>query len=66
MKYVLKEDRFEYPAGTVVYDFLGHDYGLARDDTLYTGSYHVSVTTDPDGEATPFFTVPVEQLARDE
>ena len=45
-----------HPAGTIVYDLRGHDYGLASDDTRMTGIEHVSVTLDPDGDY-PSFTI---------
>jgi hypothetical protein len=59
----LKAQRFHYPAGTEVYLYTGYDYGLARDDFLYTGEFHDVVTTDPNGEG-PFFTVPTSMLER--
>jgi hypothetical protein len=60
-KFILKEPRFDIPAGTKVYEFTSHDYGLARDDTMFMGREHISVTEASDG-ATPFFTTPVEIL----
>ena len=60
-KYKLKADRFEHPAGTVVYNPRYHDYGLAHDDTRATGIPHVSVTLDSDG-GYPTFTVPITDL----
>lgn len=45
-------------AGTIVYDTAKYDYGLARDDTYFTGVEHMSVSLNPDGDY-PFFTVPV-------
>lgn len=45
-----------HPAGTIVYDLLKHDYGLASDDTRFSGIEHVSVTLDPTGDW-PSFTV---------
>lgn len=61
MKYILTHSRFEHPAGTVVYDCQRHDYGLSRDDTIYTGEEHISVTLDESGDY-PLFTVPVGHL----
>jgi hypothetical protein len=49
-------------AGTIVYDAVGHDYGLASDDTRATGIEHISVTLNSDG-STPTFTIPVTDLA---
>jgi hypothetical protein len=55
----LKQKRFTHAAGTVVYKYSGHDYGLSRDDDLGSPGLapHIAVTTDPEGKA-PFFTVP--------
>jgi len=61
--YVLLQDRFEHPAGTVVYPASRHDYGLARDDTYYTGEDHISVTLKEDGDY-PFFTCPESYLRK--
>lgn len=65
-RYKVKEDftqrnRLVYPAGHIVYEFRGHDYGLARDDTMGTGVVHVSVTEQPDGTA-PSQTIPEHLL----
>ena len=49
------------PAGTVCYDLLKHDYGLASDDTRMTGIPHVSVTLDPEG-GYPSFTIQASDL----
>jgi len=65
-KYRIKESGTnckEYPAGTICYDFSGHDYGLAADDTRMTGIPHVSVTLDPDG-GTPSFTIVATSLEK--
>lgn len=51
----------EVKTGAVVYDILGYDYGLARDDTMMTGVPHVSVTTDENG-GYPSFTIPKADL----
>ena len=61
-KYLLLAPRFEHPAGRIVYKFQGYDYGLARDDEEFTGIPHLSLTTDPLGVATPFFTVSVTDI----
>ena len=47
--------------GTVVYEYLNYDYGLASDDTWITGIEHVSVTLNENGDY-PSFTVPVTDL----
>ncbi len=64
-KYRLLKDRSlngkEWKAGTIVYDQMGHDYGLASDDTHFTGIEHKSVTLNSDGDY-PGFTVPVRDL----
>lgn len=58
-KYVLTSnfDRDHIPAGTVVWDCIGHDYGLASQDTRFTGIQHVSVTFNENGDY-PCFTIP--------
>lgn len=58
--YTIKKDRFEHKAGTTVYEYLGYDYGLARDDERYSGVEHTNVSLSP-GQ-TPFFTVPTDDL----
>ena len=60
-KYRLKEDNLGHNVGTVVYEFCGHDYGLARDDTEATGIPHVSVSLKEDG-GHPTITAPVHIL----
>ena len=55
-RYSLKFDRFGHKAGTVVYDPVVYDYGLASDDSRYTGIEHITVTLDPAGDY-PVFTV---------
>lgn len=60
--YTLKVDRFDHKAGTTVFDPIVYDYGLARDDTRYSGGVeHISVTLDPSG-GYPVFTVPKRDL----
>ena len=59
--YRLKSDRFGHKAGTVVYDSVKYDYGLANDDSRLTGIPHVSVTLDPSGDY-PVFTVAEHDL----
>jgi len=61
--YKLLKHRFSHDQGTIVYDYLGHDYGLCRDDEHGTGVKHIAVTEDPAG-GTPFFTVPVAHLMK--
>jgi hypothetical protein len=63
MKYKLKVDRFQHKAGAIVYDQRGYDYGLASDDTRYTGIQHVSVTLNEDGDY-PGFTVAERDLEK--
>lgn len=48
--------------GTIVFDCLKYDYGLASDDTEMTGVKHVSVTLDPEG-GYPSFTIPISALS---
>lgn len=47
----------EAKAGTIVYSLRSWDYGLAKDDTRFSGIEHVSVTLKADGDY-PSFTVP--------
>lgn len=61
--YRLLADRFEHPAGTLVYMARVHDYGLASDDAQIFGIEHVSVTLDPAG-GYPTFTVPERDIAK--
>lgn len=64
MKYRIKEAGTNcggHPAGTIVYDLRGYDYGLASDDTRITGIHHVSVTLKPDGDY-PSFTIQKNSL----
>lgn len=63
MMYELKEDRFEYKAGTICYFCRGHDYGCVSDDERATGVQHVAMTLDPTGDY-PFFTVPRAHIRR--
>lgn len=55
--YRLTKDRFGHPAGTIVYEAAGYDYGMCRDDEQMTGEPHTSMTLDPAG-GYPSFTVP--------
>lgn len=48
-------------AGDIVYDRSGHDYGLAREDSMATGQPHISVTFNSDGSP-PGFTIPIGYL----
>ena len=48
-------------AGTIVYSLSGHDYGLAADDTRFSGIPHTSVTLDPTGDY-PSFTIQTADL----
>lgn len=50
-----------HPVGTICYAQAGHDYGLANDDTRWTGHKHVSVTLDRDG-GYPGFTIREDYL----
>lgn len=59
--WVLRDSGF-LKANEVVYDFIHWDYGLASDDTRYTGVPHTSVTRSPDGKGTPSLTVPFRDL----
>jgi len=59
--YKLTHERFGHPAGTIVFDSWGHDYGCANDDSRSSGVEHTSVTLNADGSY-PFFTVPRQHL----
>lgn len=59
--YTLRHERFEHPAGTVVYRQSGYDYGLSNDDSRVTGIEHVTMTLNSDG-GYPGFTVPVHAI----
>lgn len=48
------------PAGTIVYEWYGHDYGAASFDSMFLGEQYMSVSPEP-GEG-PYFTVPVRLL----
>ena len=61
MKYKLLKARFDYKAGTIVYDQEVYDYGLAREDTWETGVEHISVTLKENGDY-PGFTVAAQDL----
>jgi hypothetical protein len=66
MKYRIKDhgtNSGDHPVGTIVYDLRGYDYGLASDDTRFTGIVHVSVTLKPDGDY-PSFTIARDSLER--
>lgn len=54
-------DGEDTPIGTIVYELVKYDYGLARDDTNHTGIEHVSVTLKSDGDY-PSFTIPSDYL----
>lgn len=57
----LKFDRFGHAAGTRVYRATKYDYGLANDDSRFTGIPHISVTLDPTGDY-PTFTVAEDEI----
>lgn len=60
-KYQVNEDTQFFKRGDVVYEFINYDYGLARDDTNFTGIYHVSVSKKSDG-GYPAYTIPFHNL----
>lgn len=62
-QFELLEDRFGCPKGTIVYEFIGYDYGLARDDTHYCNEEHICVSEDSNTKnGCTFFTAPVRIL----
>lgn len=54
-------DTLHAAAGTTVYGAKGYDYGVAADDSRFTGLLHRSVTLNEDGDY-PFFTIPERDL----
>lgn len=60
-KYQICQPYNGYEAGTIVYDLMFYDYGLANEDTRDTGIEHQSVTLSPKGEY-PGFTIPYNYL----
>jgi hypothetical protein len=60
---VLKDSQLckEAVAGSIVFKQSGYDYGLARDDTNFTGIEHISVTLKRSG-GYPGFTIPLCDL----
>jgi len=48
------------PAGTVVYEWHGHDYGASSFDSMMLRERYVSVSLEED--QTPYFTVPARLL----
>lgn len=60
-KFVLTTDHAPFKIGDRVNQLMQYDYGLARDDTNYTGIEHISVTRDPNG-GYPSHTVPMTAL----
>jgi hypothetical protein len=51
--------------GSTVFQCWETDYGLSQDDTVTFGTMHISVTFDPDG-GYPFFTIPLEDLKKND
>ena len=60
MKFKLLKERFEHKAGTEVFLYLGHTYGLVEDDNFATNVAHAAVSVVQN--ETPFFTIPVVDL----
>lgn len=50
-------------AGSIIYAYIGCDYGCSSDDTRIFGREYDSFTLDPEG-GPPFFTMPVEDVTR--
>lgn len=59
--YRLKVPYNNLPIGTLVYERNSWDYGLASDDTRFTGVEHISVTLKSNGDY-PGFTIPKQDL----
>lgn len=63
-KYKILKDAVLMPhikAGTIIYEFDGHDHGCVRDDFAYGGLTTKAMIESLDADS-PFFTVPVEDL----
>lgn len=61
-RYIIKgQNAGGHPVGTICYRATAYDYGLAGDDTRFSGHQHVSVTLRPDG-GYPLFTIRVDHL----
>lgn len=56
-----KPKKFITDDGQTVYELIHYDYGLASDDTRFTGVEYVSVTLDESGDY-PSFTIPKHEL----
>ena len=50
-----------HPVGTVCYEFHGHDYGCAREDTQGMGEPYIAMTLNADATG-PFFTAACSSL----
>ena len=48
----------QFKTGETVFEFIGHTYGLVRDDLMYGNRSTVACKLEPN--ATSFFTVPCE------
>lgn len=60
-KYRVVRDASFATKGTIVYTFMGHDYGCANLDSRNYGIEHISVTEKPDGSG-PSFTVAINEV----
>lgn len=59
--YMVKRDTNFASEGDIVYERIGHDYGLSSMDALYTGIAHQTVTYNKTGDI-PGFTIPTSAL----
>ena len=60
-KYQVNDNTRFFKKGDIVYELIKTDYGLARNDTHFTGVYHVSVTRNENGDW-PSCTIPLHNL----
>jgi hypothetical protein len=59
--FMVKRDTPFFQEGDIVYERLGHDYGLASMDAFYTQQAHQTVTYNADGSP-PGATIPTSAL----
>jgi hypothetical protein len=64
-KYRVKRDHACFKAGDIVYSLSGPDYGLANEDSRYTGVEHKTVTFSSEGDY-PGQTVPLHNIEKAE
>lgn len=63
-RYIVKYDTQYHKKGDIVYKNAYPDYGLASEDSRYTGVEHMSVSRTEDGNY-PYQTIPTSALQED-